>query len=42
MARFTLALALVLSLAGIAGSAYAGPNPAIDDGLRVQNNTGGQ
>ena len=37
MARFVLALALVLSLAGMAGSAYAGPNPSLDDGLRTQN-----
>jgi hypothetical protein len=38
MIRFALALAL--SLAAIAGSAHAGPNPAVDVGLMTQSNGG--
>ena len=41
MARIALAFALALSLAGIANSSYAGPNPAVDDGLRIASMNGG-
>ncbi len=41
MSRIAFAFAIVLSLAGIAGSAYAGPNPAVEDGLRVNMGGGG-
>ncbi len=40
MTRIAFALALALSLAGI-GSAYAGPNASVDDGLRVGYANGG-
>ena len=46
MSRITLGFfALALSLAGIIGSAHAGPfegpNPAVEYGLATQNNGGG-
>ncbi len=41
MSRIAFAFALVLALAGIAGSAHAGPNPSLEDGLRVTMGGGG-
>jgi hypothetical protein len=39
--RIALALALAFSFAGVAGSAHAGPNPAVTVGLMTQSNGGG-
>ena len=41
MTRIALALALAFSVAGVAGSAHAGPNPAVNVGLMTQSNGGG-